>query len=103
MRRCIHDIHVSVLSVLTKFTRRVPIMRCDELGKFLFRSNSEAEELWRKITAEMTAAVNSDASAVTLRIRVPEALRPLWEALRTPAEDEVALNAKMSLANEQLV
>ena len=78
---------------------------------FSFRSNSEAEELWRKITAEMTAAGNSDAAAVTLRVRVPETLRPLWEALRTPAEDEVALNVEMSkitglqmsLANMHLV
>ena len=57
-------------------------------------SNSEAEELWRRIKAEMAAAAaaagsNSGSHPAAIRIKVPESLRPLWEALRSPDEDEI--------------
>ena len=54
-------------------------------------SNSEAEELWRRIKAEMAAAAgsNSGSHSAAIRIKVPESLRPLWEALRSPDEDEI--------------
>ena len=60
-------------------------------------SNSEAEELWRRIKAEMAAAAaaagsNSGSHPAAIRIKVPESLRPLWEALRSGLPDGYSLH-----------